>query len=385
MTPFRLFVAAVVAAPTLVAQTTWIVDAAAGPGAAFTDLPPAFAVALADDTVLVRSGTYSGGETRAGIRLQFEPGADLGMAQTISVRDLRAGERFLFVGGRRSSLADTQPVFIAEQCEGQVVVDRLVTAAVAIFFQSPQVRVRNCAEVAFTGCDVGGSRPLEVERSQVVLTDSAVRSFDINAPALVARDAQLIVGETTIRGADGTVVGYSGVGLRLERSSALVTGSGERGIAAGLSCRRFGGVICTPTQVPAAEIVQSQWVVDPRVPIGIVSGPRPVRRGIPALRANGGPLGGELSTDLWSHAGGSAWLVASVPTPLQWTPWGPLGLSANHVVLDARSVAPGERVPLILPIAPSLFPAEGALTLQAVVLDVDGQLGLSNPASVVLF
>lgn len=40
-------------------QTTWVVDAAAGPGFHFTDLPAAIAAAASGDTILVRSGSYS--------------------------------------------------------------------------------------------------------------------------------------------------------------------------------------------------------------------------------------------------------------------------------------------------------------------------------------
>jgi hypothetical protein len=40
-------------------QTTWVVDAAAGPGSHFTDLPAAIAAAADGDTILVRAGSYS--------------------------------------------------------------------------------------------------------------------------------------------------------------------------------------------------------------------------------------------------------------------------------------------------------------------------------------
>jgi len=39
--------------------TIWIVDAAAGPGSHFTDIPAAIAAASSGDTILVRAGTYS--------------------------------------------------------------------------------------------------------------------------------------------------------------------------------------------------------------------------------------------------------------------------------------------------------------------------------------
>ncbi len=39
--------------------STWIVDAAGGPGSNFTDLPPAIAAALPGDVLIVRAGSYS--------------------------------------------------------------------------------------------------------------------------------------------------------------------------------------------------------------------------------------------------------------------------------------------------------------------------------------
>jgi hypothetical protein len=39
---------------------TWIVDQANGAGAHFTDIPPAVAAAADGDTILIRSGSYSG-------------------------------------------------------------------------------------------------------------------------------------------------------------------------------------------------------------------------------------------------------------------------------------------------------------------------------------
>ena len=53
----RVVLGALLAGPA-VAQQTWIVDAANGPGAHFTALAPAVAAAAGGDRVLVRSGVY---------------------------------------------------------------------------------------------------------------------------------------------------------------------------------------------------------------------------------------------------------------------------------------------------------------------------------------
>lgn len=45
---------------TLLLPTTWIVDAAAGPGTNFVDLPAAIAAAVDGDTIFVRAGSYTG-------------------------------------------------------------------------------------------------------------------------------------------------------------------------------------------------------------------------------------------------------------------------------------------------------------------------------------
>jgi hypothetical protein len=57
------------AAGFLPAQTTWIVDANNGPGTSFTDIPPAIAAATDGDTVLVRSGTYTGFSTGKALKV----------------------------------------------------------------------------------------------------------------------------------------------------------------------------------------------------------------------------------------------------------------------------------------------------------------------------
>ena len=76
----RLALAVLLVAPAqAAAQTTWIVDAANGPGANFTTIPAAVRAASAGDTILVRpaSAGYAGATISKGIYLLGEGQAGL--------------------------------------------------------------------------------------------------------------------------------------------------------------------------------------------------------------------------------------------------------------------------------------------------------------------
>ena len=67
------------------AQNTWIVDAASGPGANFTDLPVAVAAAADGDEILVRAGVYGMTTVTKALRITGEPGAELRSRRTDDV------------------------------------------------------------------------------------------------------------------------------------------------------------------------------------------------------------------------------------------------------------------------------------------------------------
>ena len=80
--------------------TTWIVDAANGPGTNFTDLQAALASAqvVAGDKLIVRAGNYAPWATSKGVTILGEPGATVTSAlpsiNVVSVRDLGASATF---------------------------------------------------------------------------------------------------------------------------------------------------------------------------------------------------------------------------------------------------------------------------------------------------
>src|SRR5262245_55337300 len=86
----RLLVLMSLATP-LLAQRTWIVDAAGGAGVHFTDIPPAVAAASPGDRIEVRgAGRYSGFVLLRGVDVEAVARA---VVPWISVQGLPSGER----------------------------------------------------------------------------------------------------------------------------------------------------------------------------------------------------------------------------------------------------------------------------------------------------
>ena len=82
--------------------TIWIVDASAGPGTNFTDLPPAIAAAQSGDTILVRSGpiAYAGFTVSGKVLTIRREGAGTVRCGLIDIGLLPAGEAFVIAGLR---------------------------------------------------------------------------------------------------------------------------------------------------------------------------------------------------------------------------------------------------------------------------------------------
>ncbi len=88
--------ALVLASAPVVAQQTWVVDAAGGPGANFTDVPPAVAAAAPGDTLLIRSGTYTPPiAISKGLTLSPESSGDVAVFSpaTLDIAGLPMGQR----------------------------------------------------------------------------------------------------------------------------------------------------------------------------------------------------------------------------------------------------------------------------------------------------
>ena len=82
-----LTVVALLGAATLAsAQRTWIVDAANGANADYTDLPAAVAAARHGDRILLRPGGYSPVTTGKGISILGSPGVTIWLSRDFEIK-----------------------------------------------------------------------------------------------------------------------------------------------------------------------------------------------------------------------------------------------------------------------------------------------------------
>jgi hypothetical protein len=139
-------------------QTTWIVDAAAGPGSHFTDLPPAIAAAASGDTILVRAGSYS--------------------AFTIAAKELAirgAGAGVTIVNGPSHLVASTPAggvnLFAGLSIRGDVTVS-----------QQARVELLDCL-ILGRGGTFSGSVAVWVTQSELLVVRCQITGGEVLAPA----------------------------------------------------------------------------------------------------------------------------------------------------------------------------------------------------------
>lgn len=195
--------------------STWIVDAAGGPGANFTDLPPAIAAAAPADVLIVRAGSYSSFVLDKGLALVADPGANvLGGITVQNVTTFRA----LLVNLACDAL-------VIADCPRVVIAQGLTVRGSAAALLAQAVDVVNSTDVRFQGLNVPGNAPglpalvgqtaLRVTQARVELVRSNLRGRDgrdtLNSPIrphgghalLLGAGASAHVALTTLRGGDG--------------------------------------------------------------------------------------------------------------------------------------------------------------------------------------
>lgn len=135
--------------------TIWIVDASAGPGTNFTDLPPAIAAAQSGDTILVRSGpiAYSGFTvTGKSLTIRGEGSASV-YCGAINIGALPAGEALVVAG------LQCQGGFQVDSVAGAItLLDCTATSgAPGLWLKSGSVHAERCE---FEGYDQYGGNPM---------------------------------------------------------------------------------------------------------------------------------------------------------------------------------------------------------------------------------
>jgi len=112
-------------APTAHAQTVWVVDQAAGPGADFATLGDALAVANDGDTLLVRDGDYAEAIVIDGLGIDLvAEETSLVVVRGLTVRNLAAGRSVVVHGIEVAPLTIESGVgLVVEDCNGPVLLE----------------------------------------------------------------------------------------------------------------------------------------------------------------------------------------------------------------------------------------------------------------------
>lgn len=164
------------AALSLAPQSTWVVSSSGGIGVDFADLPPAVAAAAHGDTILVRTGSYSGFQASGKALTIRGPGNLLPLVSgnTTVIDAVPAGAVF-FVDGLRF-----QPTLGSGFVEG--------------------MRVQAGSLVALANCQVQGANYVENQR--------------LAGPGLIVRNAQVFAARSVVTGGQfqGFLAGFGGAG-----------------------------------------------------------------------------------------------------------------------------------------------------------------------------
>ena len=358
------------AAASVGAQATWIVDLNNGPGTHFTSLPPAIAVSAVGDLILVRPGHYGSGSPPAVIRRGLtiiglpDPGASCAALQ---ICDLPAGET-VTVGVLSSQTLTIQ------RCQGRVFVDGagLYGNGQTVIEDSAFVSLRRCAFV-----------PSRFERSVVFAEncDFGHWFWWSYAPLLTVEDSVFVANGIRLFSQDGACGLWcmnpipATCPLRLVRSWAYITGNSQ--VWGGY--RNWGpGCVCTSGCVEPMQVVASQVFVDPsttfRCPIGLPSVP------VPRVATDAVATSGTMTVRCDAPAGSLAIAVGShaLAQPIA-LPQGLLWVSPQTFVIVGVGTVAANGVAWQLPLTSAVRFAD-VLAFQAAVVLPNGCLTLSLPS-----
>lgn len=332
----------------LPAQSIWIVDSAMGPGATFTRLPPAIAVAKAGDTILLRAGRYSTFDTsnpfsvvtvHRSLRILGVQSATV--AGPIRVSNLPVGETVTLSNFRMVDAAPALPgaLLRIENSRGLVHLERMklygsAWAAQPIAAQAGGVEVTDCAMVSMTACElIGGWPALDVRNSNVSVSfsrltgGSAADAFGMvvgSGPALRTHSGLTFASRCVLQGGDGVFSGSRGALLPPSPAidqlggGTLLTGDGNSMVLAGGGTQPFSGTVAIRLAGTASTLVSPDIVVRGAGGAGVVwpSGTPAARfASVPSLAGQGAPPGGALQVDLFDVAGAQSVFLFGMPSP----------------------------------------------------------------------
>ncbi|MEM7198924.1 MAG: hypothetical protein AAF628_01575 [Planctomycetota bacterium] len=338
------------------AQPIIIVDQSGGPGAQFTDLPPAVAAAPPRAILQVRAGQYSAFTTNKPLRVLGEPGVQI--VGVPVVRRLPKGEQFVLRGMHASPTLwrNQGHIHLEDVSFGLVDIDA-------------------CAHVSVTA---GGQGIIRATDSSVVLSNVTgcgqpgcllVLVPLFGGEALRITRSQVVAAGGSYTGGNGT---YSG-GEAILLNSGRLTITDQTRVQAGQGGPPSYGI-------PAIVANNGELIVDPGAVLAPTESSPPVIGGASLTSAAVAYLemdasAAQLASTLHAPAGQQGFVLASAPTPPIPLPIMDLWVDPLHVVIAGGTVPASGMLTgsvSVPPVAPGTVVAT-----QAVVLG--SAPSLSNP------
>ncbi len=374
------------AAPAL-AQNVWIVDAGAGAGTHFADLPTAVASpnVLDGDVIVVRTGPFGEGAvgftTSKGLTILGEGGQVpvYTTAQSpIEVQALPAGRAFRLVGFRRST--DGPLHLRAIQCAGSVHFEDLHAREPDLFFPTtPSVAIHGSAAVTLRDVETFGAPAVEILNSTATLVSCRLGITSIGlggGRCVVANGSAVAIVQPRFEPVFGTAIELSNCDVVITGGSGSVIHGPIIGATSSPIVGNGGSLTIDPsvtfvTQPPGAPVVSgSLQAITALQPCTWLSAPAAAGQST-SLLATGAP--GSLQI-----------LVVGLPGMLTVTPLGWIGIDlAFPVAWGVTALVPGTGVVVYpLALAPSL-PAGLAFTSQVVAV-AGSSIALGLPVTAVV-
>lgn len=366
----------------LAAQRTWIVDAAAGPGHDFTDLPTALAAAAHGDKLLLRPGGYRGATTDRGVTIA---GVGATLRSPLRITGLPLGRTFALVGLSSDPATSSNGIVECIDNAGTVLLDRLTMQVPRIWFQpvTPPCLIERSDAVVVSQCSFTGSPGARLLASRVTFVHCQLTGSDgyiqghggvAGQPALTCEFASVEL--VACRAKGGAMASFPpyvalpGVALTARQSELRLAGAAPDGLEAGSGAIGYGAA--------ALSVEGGTLYLDPTLALLSSGGLSPivgqselrVLRRLPALRVATAPSGGTWRSELHAPLG---WLDALcldlAPAPRS-TQAGTLWLDpARLIVVDVGIVDASQRRRVSLPVPARSELLGVALALQSLTLD----------------
>jgi hypothetical protein len=353
----------------LVAQSTWVVSAAGGPGVHFASVPAALAsTSVVDgDTILVHTGPFLEGcdpfTTSKGVTIVGVGGGVpiyTTPAAAIEIVSLPAGRTFRLVGFAR--VTDGELKLRALNCGGAVHFENLHAREPDVFFPTyPAIQIDTCASVTLRDVENFGSPALWTQYSRVVMVSCRLGITSLG------------LGGGTALQASNAIVDVVQPRFEPVQASAIMVSDTELRIAGDGAALLAGGT--TPSAMPAIVALGGSVVLDPAVPTP--TGSAPVFSGsatftlapVPATWTLSAAAPGQpLLIRSMAPAGAAVFQALGVAARLVPSPLGVLGIDAAvPFVFFPPAIAPANGVVTNAVAVPAALPLGQTFCSQAVV------------------